>query len=129
MIQLNRLILALSLAAPLALTSSAHGQEADSSVPEIDPEPPTFLRGDINGDSTVNLSDTAAFIGAISATYVPPCVAALDYDESGRINMADLIGPVYWLFAGGSPPAGAFPSCELLDPVSAFSCEESTCVR
>ena len=64
-----------------------------------------FIRGDANGDSTVDISDATTmlnwlFLGAAE----PGCVAANDSNGDGVINISDPTHLLNFLFLGGSAP-------------------------
>jgi hypothetical protein len=66
-----------------------------------------FLRGDSNGDLTVDISDavhilTALFLGGGA----PACADAADADDSGELDITDAVSLLEFLFlAGKAPPA------------------------
>ena len=64
-----------------------------------------FIRGDSNGDSTVDISDATTmlnwlFLGAAE----PGCVASNDSNGDGVINISDPTHLLNFLFLGGSAP-------------------------
>jgi len=64
-----------------------------------------FIRGDANGDSTVDISDATnmlnwLFLGAAA----PGCVASNDSNGDGVINISDPTHLLNFLFLGGSAP-------------------------
>lgn len=71
---------------------------------------PVFVRGDANMDRRVDKSDAI-----VLALYVfnmwsnPVCLAALDVDDDTRINLADAIYLLSYLFVAGSPIPAPFP--------------------
>jgi hypothetical protein len=85
------------------------------------PDPPTpvclpdlpplaFLRGDINLDGRVSLSDglwlgSFLFVGGP----VPPCCDAADVDDSGSLSLTDVVFSLNHLFFGGTEPPAPFP--------------------
>ena len=55
------------------------------------PEPPTFLRGDVNGDGEVNVADVNALIDIILGGYADAdTLIRADVNEDSEINIADL---------------------------------------
>lgn len=90
----------------------------------------TFRRGDVNGDSQLNISDPSAllvwlFMGAAD----PSCMDAADADDSGTHEITDAILILNWLFVGGAvPPApgplecGEDPTDDGLDCVDNGDC-------
>jgi hypothetical protein len=85
---------------------------------------PSFVRGDVTGNGTLDLSD------GISVLYylfgggpTPPCLTAADADDTGEITMGDGVYVLMYLFAGGSPPAAPFPLCGPDVTPDALTCE------
>ncbi len=79
--------------------------------PSIDPavitflEQAVFLRGDCNGDDSVNLADVIFGLTYLFAGGVPPqCLKACDTDDTGTVNLTDQIYFLNTLFVPGSPP-------------------------
>jgi len=78
-----------------------------------DPIPPEaeFLRGDANGDGTVDISDPVAALGFLFAGGRLGCLDAADDDGSGEIDITDPIYSLGFSFLGGPPPPAPFPAC------------------
>ncbi len=70
-----------------------------------------FLRGDINGDRRVTITDAIAVLDVLFRDPAPPaCLDAGDADDSGRVDLTDAIALLDHLFRGGGPlpqPSGA----------------------
>jgi len=88
-----------------------------------------FLRGEINGDTSVNIADamfllTQLFSGGPAGT----CADASDVNDDGSVNLADPIRLLAYLFSGGEVPDAPFPACgvdpttDMLGCVSFGSC-------
>ena len=91
------------------------GNESDrSSAVEAAPEEAVVaIRGDSNGDGSVNISDPTfilqhLFLGGEA----PPCEAAADSNGDGNLDISDPTYTLQWLFLGG-PDHPALTSCEL----------------
>ncbi len=80
---------------------------------EPTPSPaPLFLRGDCNGDATVNISDATCTLNRLFVGgRAPGCIAATDVNGDEAVNMADPVSLLNFLFAGGPPPVQPFPEC------------------
>ena len=69
-----------------------------------------FLRGDANGDKTVDLSDAVYILLWLFASGgTPGCLDAADTDDAGDVEITDAIFLLNHLFLGGEapPPPGA----------------------
>ena len=54
-------------------------------------DPPVFVRGDVNNDGEVNISDVNAVIGVILGQNTnPDTIALADVDGNGEVNIADV---------------------------------------
>src|SRR4030095_2288298 len=69
-----------------------------------------FIRGDANGDRSVDISDPITVLGYLfSGSQSPPCPDAADSDDDGIINITDAIVILDQLFRGHSGIAQPFP--------------------
>ena len=74
------------------------------SLIEIVDEISVFIRGDSNGDGTVDLSDAQRTLSFLFlGRGVPACFDAADADDDGDINVSDPIRTLDMLFLGGDP--------------------------
>ncbi|MEM7233301.1 MAG: hypothetical protein AAF517_14080, partial [Planctomycetota bacterium] len=76
-----------------------------------------FFRGDCNftgrsnGLDPVEISDAAALVSYLfrreQTTFEPPCIDACDANDDGRLDLADVMGVLNFLFLPGAglPPA------------------------
>jgi hypothetical protein len=95
-------------------------------LPVASPPPPTFIRGDSNGDGAVDISDALNTLFYLFGQSVAPgCLDALDADDGGAINIADVVFVLGYLFQDGPPPAAPFPAPGI-DPTDtdSFTCNE-----
>ena len=91
------------------------------------PPPPEFrfLRGDGNGDGKLDVADPIAnltfqFVG----TFDPPCLDALDFDDSGELDVTDPIANLTHQFLGGPAPAPPGKDACGVDPIDdELSCD------
>jgi hypothetical protein len=74
-----------------------------------------FLRGDVNGDREIDISDPVSLLFFLftGGTAPKPRVAA-DADGSGKLEITDAVYLLMYLFQGGSPPPPPFPEPGLL---------------
>ena len=71
---------------------------------------PLFIRGDVNGDMAVDISDAVSLLYYLFAQGLPPHVpAAGDSNSDGAIDIGDALYLLNYLFAGGPAPAPPFP--------------------
>lgn len=86
-----------------------------------------FLRGDINGDTKVDLSDGLALLGFLfQSGREPPCMQAADTNSDGTFNISDPVFLLNHLFRGGAGPGAPYPECGLPVEPSPFACADDT---
>jgi len=85
---------------------------------------PRLVRGDVNADGAVDVSDPVAALGHIflGSPAALPCLEAADCDGSGVLDISDGIALLAFLFTGGRPPPGPWPDCGP-PPAGGASCE------
>jgi len=70
----------------------------------------TFIRGDANRDSFVNLADAVYTLEYLfNGGTPPPCLDAADSNDDGEINITDSIYTLAALFNGGPLPPDPYP--------------------
>lgn len=83
--------------------------------------PAAFLRGDVNGDAAIDLSDAITLLDGLFSSGGQPlgCAASADVNRSETVNLADAVYLLTLLFV---PTTEALPvACEI-DASSALSC-------
>ena len=88
-----------------------------------------FLRGDVNFDSRLDVTDA---IGVLTFLFggefgFHNCLDAHDTDDNGRIDLADAIFTLNHLFLGGEALRPPFPLCGRDPSRDALCCIESPC--
>lgn len=79
-------------------------------VPPSVPPPPRFVRGDVNSDGAINLTDGIAILSHLfQGTEVPQCRDAADADDNGALQLTDAIVIFQFLFLGEDPPREPSP--------------------
>ncbi|OUU24542.1 MAG: hypothetical protein CBC13_03350 [Planctomycetia bacterium TMED53] len=63
-----------------------------------------FVRGDINGDSAINIADAVNGLNYLFNGNPVSCVDAVDTNDDGSANVADGVYLLAFLFSGGSAP-------------------------
>jgi hypothetical protein len=71
----------------------------------------SFLRGDADGNGTVNLADAVHVLSFLFRRGQPPgCLDAADSDDSGAVNVTDGVYLLNHLLRGGPPPPEPYPT-------------------
>ena len=71
-----------------------------------------FVRGECNGDGTLDLSDIVCSLGwQFHGSYSPGCIAGLNANGDTQVNVADPIYLINFLFRAGPPPGQPYPAC------------------
>jgi len=85
---------------------------------------PSFIRGDANCDSEVDLTDAVGIIDSVFLGAGPFCCrAAADSDQDGEVSVTDVIHILNFAFLGGPRPPAPFPGCGS-GPATGLSCVE-----
>ncbi|MEM7234087.1 MAG: hypothetical protein AAF517_18060 [Planctomycetota bacterium] len=89
--------------------------------------PPTveekfFLRGDVNGDERIDISDPVLLLLVLFAGRASECDDALDVDDSGTLSISDAIYELNFLFRAGSPMAAPYPETGIDPTFDALGC-------
>ncbi len=88
----------------------------------VDFAPVLFIRGDVNADGTLDISDSIGILGWLFFGDRTRCLDALDVDDSGAVDLTDAVGLLSHLFQGTSAPPpprrspGKDPQPDLLVP-------------
>ena len=85
-----------------------------------------FLRGDPNGDLTIDISDSMGiFSWLFTGGTEPPCLEAADANSSRDVDLSDGVYILQWLFTSGSDPLAPFPDCAQAE--APIGCDRPTC--
>ena len=83
-----------------------------------------FVRGDANGDASLDLSDAVAVLGFLFlGGEGPGCLESADLDDNGNLDLSDPIYLLNFLFLGGSEPEPPFEGCDVDPRVDSLGCE------
>ena len=86
-----------------------------------------FVRGDVNADTVLDISDAVAnLLYLFVEGEEPPCLTAADVDNSGTIDLGDAIRLLNYLFLEGGSPAAPFPDCGAHSAEDALSCQATS---
>ena len=71
----------------------------------------SFVRGDGNSDTRIDLSDAISVLRFLFLGGRPPlCLDAADAEDNGFLNISDAVVVLSWLFLGRPPPTAPSPS-------------------
>lgn len=92
----------------------AMGVSLDANMNGIPDEcecPTPFIRGEINGDGSVDIGDAIALLNFLFSSGAPPIPpAAGDVNGDGSTDVGDVIYLLGFQFSGGPPPPAPFPN-------------------
>jgi hypothetical protein len=92
-------------------------QDVDSNDIPDECERPIYRRGDVNGDSEVNLADAIFLLNALFLGGAPHrCAESADEDNDGSIGLSDAVHVLSYLFRGGPIAPAPGPSACGPDP-------------
>ena len=83
-----------------------------------------FIRGDSNGDGSVNLADPITTLAFLFLNGPGVCLDAMDVDGNGVVSLGDAITSMYYVNGVGPIPAAPFPGCGSAEELG---CEISSC--
>ena len=91
-----------------------------------------FLRGFINSDNKVDLSDAIFLLQYLfRGGDTPQCLLAGDINDDNKVDISDTIWMLNHLFLGGAPPRPPYSQAGIgcaLDPTpGVLSCESPIC--
>jgi hypothetical protein len=84
-----------------------------------------FLRADVNGDGTVDLSDGIAILQNLFGTQSIQCQKAADTNDDGAVDLSDAINLLAYVFLGGAAPRSPFGKCALDPTADTLACNGS----
>jgi hypothetical protein len=82
----------------------------------------TFLRGDVNEDSVITVSDPVLALRFMFGLKSIDCPDAADANDDGSANVADVITLLRYLFAAGRAPKQPFPTAGVDPTADSLSC-------
>ena len=97
-----------------------------------------FIRGDVNGDLSVDIADLSMLSSYVNIGEPEPgCLDAADINNDNAINQDDVTLLSNYLYGNGAPPAAPFPKCGKDEPsfwalypigtLDPLTCLESPC--
>ncbi|HLU50163.1 MAG TPA: hypothetical protein VK116_18830 [Planctomycetota bacterium] len=97
-------------------------------IPDEPPPPPGFVRGDPDRSETIDITDAIVILRVLfegDASFA--CAAAADVNDDGRLNVADPVFIVGYLFSGTAAPPPPFPDCGPDPDGDDFGCDAPAC--
>ena len=82
-----------------------------------------FIRGDANGDLSLNVLDAIATVGFLFQGLSLPCPDAADFDDTGVVNITDAVGLLGYLFSHEPPPPAPFPGAGVDPTEDGMDCD------
>ena len=82
-----------------------------------------FIRGDVNGDGGIDISDAVTTLDYLFTGGSIGCEKAADSNDDGAINVADGIALLGYLFSGTGDLPMPFPTCGVDPTVDNLECE------
>mgnify|MGYP002852551462 FL=1 len=71
---------------------------------------PRFHRGDVNGDSSLDITDAVGTLDYLFAGgAIPSCLETSDFNNDRIVDISDAVASLNYLFSGGEPPAAPGP--------------------
>ncbi len=87
-----------------------------------------WIRGDANGDSTVNIGDGIWIIGELFlGGAASSCAVSRDSNGDGNVDAADAVHIFSYRFLNGPMPSAPFPGCGQVSGQTPEDCEGSGC--
>jgi hypothetical protein len=101
------------------------GRSSASSSFTVGSLPPQFIRGDINLDELVTVSDAVRLLGHLFRGLSARCRDAGDFNNDEVLNVTDAVLLLEFLFKEAAPPPAPFPAAgEDADAEGPLDCEE-----
>ena len=84
----------------------------DAECASLQEDEKSFIRGDANDDSMVNLTDAIFILSHLfMGGEAPACLAAADSTGNRSLDLSDSVYLLNFLFNGGDSPPAPFPRC------------------
>jgi hypothetical protein len=95
-----------------------------NSILHVQPDIAVFVRGDSNGDLTVEMADAVWTLGYLFTGDEPPiCYDAADTNDDGRLNISDPVYTLQYLFLAGAQPPPPFPGAGSDETEDGMTCD------
>ncbi|MEC7776511.1 MAG: dockerin type I repeat-containing protein, partial [Planctomycetota bacterium] len=106
---------------------AAPGDDAEGEAAGVaNPHDASFIRGDVNEDKVIDISDSVAVISYLFLGEVRPyCMDSADANDDGSVDISDTLRILSHLFNGGGPLPQPFPSRGFDSTVDDLFCDEA----
>ena len=106
------------------------GEIKELELPERLEVPVRFIRGDTNGNGTVELADAVTTLSSLFlGTKVLSCADAADSNDDGLVAISDAIHTLSFLFLGGVSMPAPYPTCDVDPTADALLCDDASSCR
>ena len=85
--------------------------------------PATFIRGDANMDSQIDIGDAIAIANYVNSKGTLKCLDAADANDSGNVGVEDMAYMMWYLYSGGAAPKSPFPAAGEDPTADDLTCE------
>ncbi len=99
------------------------GQESGELDFTVVEPPPEFVRGDVNGDGSVDISDSVKTLRHLFVGVAIDCEDAADIDDNEVLEVTDAVRGLDYLFQDGPAPAGPYPTSGVDPSGDALGCD------
>jgi hypothetical protein len=110
-----------------AAAADPDGTRADMGVFPFTHTGPTFVRGRVNGDGEVDLSDAVAVLFHLFAGRELGCLEAADGNDDGNLDISDAVAILDHLFGAGPVLPAPSGTCGADPTADALGCEAPVC--
>ncbi len=101
------------------------GQVSAAVLLDVLPPEPLLVRGDVNLDGAIDVSDGVKVLFHLFSGHELDCVDGADVDDDGAVAVTDAIRLLDFLFRSGAAPAAPFPDAGRDPTADALGCESS----
>ncbi len=95
------------LAADPAYVPAGEGPPESDEIDSLAPN--AFVRGEVNGDKALNISDAVAMLRLLFGGAAAVCEDRLDANDDGAADLSDVMYLLAYQFTGGPAPPAPFP--------------------
>ncbi len=88
-----------------------------------------FIRGDTNGDGSVNIADAINILMILFRGFETTCADTVDTNDDGAWDLADAIGLLTYFFYNTTPPRPPYPTCGPDETPDELSCAAYSACR